>query len=128
MFGDVLRNNINKLGKCSLKKVGNDAFWIILRDIAVEEIIAHYPHKVDSDTAIGVYYDILSENEDKFPAYFSKKLKSNKQERYRVINRNMWSSNAFHPDGLANQPGINAYTEINESKKGSRIVYLGGNV
>lgn len=124
MFGDVLRRKINQLSSCSLKKTGDDAFWVILRNIAVEEIKENYPSKVDSDTAIGVYYDILSDNADKFSSYFSKKLKSNNQERYRVINRNMWSSNAFHPDGLANQPGITAYTEINESKKGSRIVYL----
>lgn len=124
MFGDVLRRKINQLSSCSLKKTDDDAFWVILRNIAVEEIKENYPSKVDSDTAIGVYYDILSDNADKFSSYFSKKLKSNNQERYRVINRNMWSSNAFHPDGLANQPGITAYTEINESKKGSRIVYL----
>ena len=124
MFGDVLRRKINQLSSCSLKKTDDDAFWVILRNIAVEEIKENYPSKVDSDTAIGVYYDILSDNADKFSSYFRKKLKSNNQERYRVINRNMWSSNAFHPDGLANQPGITAYTEINESKKGSRIVYL----
>lgn len=126
MFGDVLRRDLWKLKNVSTKKVGTNVFWIVLRDIAVEEIKSVYPKKVDSDTAIGVYYEILSQNEDKFPRYFSVKLKSNKQERYRVINRNMWSSNAFHPDGLANQDGITAYTEINESKKGSRIVYLGG--
>ena len=40
-------------------------------------------------------------------------------------NRNVWSSNAFHPDGLAHQKGIIAYKEINENKKGSRIVYKG---
>lgn len=125
MFGDVLRKNIWKLANASEKKNDLDTFWIILRDIAVEDIISVYPSKVDSDTAIGVYYEILNDNEDKLPSYYVQKLPSNKQERYRVLNRNMWSSNAFHPDGLANQEGIVAYSEINESKKGERIVYSG---
>ena len=61
----------------------------------------------------------------RFPPYFLEKLSSNHQERYRVINRNLWSSNAFHPNGLANQKEILAYKEINEDKKGERIVYQG---
>ncbi len=125
MFGDVLRKNIGRLSNASEKKSDVDTFWIILRDIAVEDIKSVYPSRVDSDTAIGVYYEILNENEDKLPPYYVQKLPSNKQERYRVLNRNMWSSNAFHPDGLANQKGIDAYSEINESKKGERIVYSG---
>ena len=124
MFGDVLRKNICKLTNASEKKNADYTFWKILRDIAVEDIRNSYPPKVDSDTAIAVYYKILKENESKLPKYYVKILKSNKQERYRVLNRNMWSSNAFHPDGLANQAGINAKSEINESKKGNRIVYF----
>ena len=126
MFGDVLRKNISRLSHCSTKKTASNAFWIILRDIAIEEIKKAYPEKIDSDIAIGVYYEILSEYEDLLPSYFRETLESNHQERYRVINRNLWSSNAFHSDGLANQPGIKAYTEPNEDKKGSRIVYIGG--
>ena len=57
------------------------------------------------------------------PLYFQEILPSNKQERFRVIIRNLFSSNAFHPDGLANQAGIYAYREVNEMKKGERIVY-----
>jgi hypothetical protein len=52
-------------------------------------------------------------------------LPSNKQKRYRVINRNLFSSNAFHADGLANHDYIEAYKEINADKKGERIVYKG---
>ena len=59
------------------------------------------------------------------PPYFRERLRSNHQERFRVINRNMWTSNAFHPDGLANQPQINAYKEINPERKGEKIVYQG---
>lgn len=124
-FGDYLRNHLHMLGDASTKKVGPDAFWEILKWIAVRELLSIYPQKVDSDTAVPVYYEILSENEDKFPSYFSEKLKSNNQERYRVINRNLWTSNAFHPDGLANQKEVYAYKEINEFKKGERIVYQG---
>ena len=124
-FGDVLKANLYKLKRCSIKKNAHDTFWKVLRDIAVEEIKANYPFKVDSDTAISVYYDILSENENFIPRYYKEKYQCNGQERYRVGNRNVWSSNAFHPDGLAHQKGIIAYKEINENKKGSRIVYKG---
>ena len=85
-FGDVLKANLYKLKSCSIKKNAPDTFWKVLRDIAVEEIKANYPFKVDSDTAISVYYDILSENENFIPRY---------------------------------------YKEINENKKGSRVVYKG---
>lgn len=123
MFGDVLRKNICKLTNASEKKNADYTFWKILRDIAVEDIRNSYPQEVDSDTAIAVYYDILKKNESKLPKYYVKILKSNKQERYRVLNRNMWSSNAFHPDGLANQAGIDARFEMNELRRGNRIVY-----
>lgn len=124
-FGDYLREHIYLLQDASVKKVGSDAFWEILKRIAVQEILRMFPMRVDSDTAVPIYYEILSENEDQFPPYFSEKLSSNNQERYRVINRNLWTSNAFHPDGLANQKEISAYKEINENKKGERIVYQG---
>ena len=123
MLGDVLKRNLKKLKYASTKKVGNDAFWVILREIAVEEIIEH-GGPIDSDTIIPLYYDILCDNLSYIPQYFQEILPSNKQERFRVIIRNLFSSNAFHPDGLANQVGIYAYKEINELKKGERIVYL----
>ena len=124
-FGDYLKNHIYLLKNASLKKVGRDAFWEILKRIAVNEILSIYPNKVDSDIAVPIYYEILSKNEKQFPQYFSEKLASNNQERYRVINRNLWTSNAFHKDGLANQKEISAHKIINENKKGERIVYQG---
>lgn len=124
-FGDYLRNNIKLLSKASTKKIGENAFWEILKRIAVNDILMMYPRKVDSDTAVPIYFKILQENEDLLPIYFTKRLPSNNQPRYRVINRNLFTSNAFHTDGLANQSEIKAYTEINEFKKGSRIVYQG---
>lgn len=124
-FGDVLRRNMHQLAGASENKCASDAFWIILRDIAVQEILAIYPSKVDSDIAVEVYYNILCDNIVFIPPYFQEKLHSNKQERFRVINRNMWTSNAFHPDGLANQPQINAYKVINPDRKGEKIVYQG---
>lgn len=124
-FGDYLRTHIYLLKDASTKKVGSDAFWEILKRIAIQEILSVYPGRVDSDTAVPIYYQILNENENQFPSYFSEKVSSNHQERYRVINRNLWTSNAFHPDGLANQKEIFAYKEINETKKGERIVYQG---
>lgn len=124
MFGDILRKYIANLKETSVKKNDVNSFWVVLRDIAVLDIKDVYPHKVDSDIAIGVYYDILLQNKENIPTYFLEKLKSNNQERFRVINRNLWSSNSFHPDGLANQQNIIAYKEINEFKKGERIVYI----
>lgn len=124
-FGDVLRRNIGQLSEASENKLASDAFWVILRDIAVQDILAIYPNKVDSDIAVEVYYMVLCDNLVHIPAHFKEKLKSNNQERFRVINRNMWTSNAFHPDGLANQPQIKAYKEINPDRKGQKIVYQG---
>lgn len=122
MLGDVLRKNLYQLQNASKKKTDKDAFWIILRDIAVEEIIKNgFP--IDSDVIIPIYYEILSENLSYIPPYFQERLKSNHQERFRVLIRNLFSSNAFHKEGLANQPSIFAYTQVNEFKKGSRIVY-----
>lgn len=125
MFGDILKKNIDRLSSCSSKKNDSNAFWIVLRNIAVDEIKALKPQRIDSDIAIAIYYQILLENLDKIPEYYKQKLKSNNQDRFRVVNRNLWSSNAFNFDGLANQNGIQAYTELNESKKGSRIIFKG---
>lgn len=124
-FGDYLKENIHLLEHASLNKADNDAFWEILKRMAVEDILAIYPDKIDSDVAVPIYYEILNTYESFLPQHFCEKLNSNNQERYRVINRNLWTSNAFHPDGLANQIQIKAYKEINEEKKGDRIVYQG---
>lgn len=125
MLGSVLKSRLHELSNASENKFAEDAFWIILRNIARDEILALYPQKVDSDTIVPVYYEILSSNLDYIPEYFKEKLESNNQERFRVINRNMFTSNAFHPDGLANQEGIEAYKDYNESKKGERVIYRG---
>lgn len=122
MLGDVLKRNLNMLANSSLKKTDQNAFWIVMRDIAVQEIVEHN-QPIDSDTIIPLYYDILRNNLQFVPQYFQEILPSNKQERFRVVIRNLFSSNAFHPDGLANQNGISAYKEMNELKKGERIVY-----
>ena len=111
-FGNVLKRNVHLLRNATENKCSDSAFWIILRDIAVQEIIAISPAKVDSDIAVEVYYNILCENISNIPEYYRVKLKSNNQERFRVINRNLWTSNAFHPEGLANQPGIRTHKEI----------------
>ena len=122
MLGDVLKKELYKLKFSSIKKTDKNAFWIILRDIAVKEILAT-EDLIDSDIIIPIYYKIICEHLDFVPPYFQEILPSNKQERFRVIIRNLFSSNAFHPDGLANQPGILAHKEINSNKKGYRIIY-----
>ena len=122
MLGDVLKRNLNRLKYASAEKSECDSFWVILRDIAVEEII-EYGEPVDSDIIIPLYYHILSDNLDYVPIYFQEILPSNNQPRFRVIIRNLFSSNAFHKDGIANQKGIYAYREVNENKKGKRIIF-----
>lgn len=122
MIGDVLKQKISLLSNSSSNACDKNAFWIVLRDIAKEEIIKHET-PIDSDVIIPIYYDIICKNLDFVPEYFKKTLASNHQERFRVVIRNLFSSNAFHPDGLANQPGIYAYKEANEYKKGNRIVF-----
>lgn len=122
MLGDVLRKNIGLLSQASTKSRKKNAFWVILRDIAVQEII-EYGQPIDSDIIIPLYYDIICEHIDVIPNYFTEILPSNNQERFRVIIRNLFSTNAFHPDGLANQDGIYAYKETNENRNGERTVY-----
>lgn len=125
MFGDVLKKRLYELQKSSLKKSDYNAFWRVLRNIAVEDILKIAPLKVDSDIAIAIYYDILSKNEGILPATLRMKLNSNNQERFRVVNRNLWSSNAFHPEGIANQPGIKTLVKMNENRKGKKIIFWG---
>ncbi|MEG0034697.1 MAG: hypothetical protein RR734_03895 [Bacilli bacterium] len=125
IIGDILKQNLFKLKNATQSKNGKNAFWIILRDIAKEDIINVYPNKVDSDIIVPIYYDILSKNRENIPLYFQETLYSNNQERFRVINRNLFTSNAFHPEGLANQEGIKAKKALNEFKKGNRIIYQG---
>ena len=122
MLGDVLKRNIQKLKFSSEKATDRRAFWIVLRDIAREEIIECGDY-VDSDIIIPIYYKIISENMEFIPQYYQEILPSNQQERFRVVLRNLFSSNAFHADGLANQEGIVAHYEVNERKKGKRVVY-----
>lgn len=122
MLGDVLREKAYLLADASTNKCASNAFWIILRDIAVEEIIRN-ERPVDSDIIIPLYYDILLENIQYIPEYFQIATPSNKQERFRVINRNLFTSNAFNPDGLANQPGIIAHQELNDNRGGRRVVF-----
>lgn len=122
MLGDVLKRNLYKLESATSKKSGKNAFWIILRDIAVEEIKEHN-EPIDSDVICPLYYNILRNNLQYVPIYFKEIIPSNKQERFRVVIRNLFCSNAFHLDGLANQDGIYAYKVINEIKKGKKVVY-----
>ena len=70
MIGDVLKKRIAELSNSSNNKRSPNAFWIILRDIAKEEII-NYGGKIDSDEIIPIYYDIMSENLKYIPSFFS---------------------------------------------------------
>ncbi len=118
MFGDILKKNIYRLKNASLKKNSKNAFWRILMEIAVEELKEYSPNKVDSGYATEIYYEILKKNEYSLPNYFKEKNKSNNQERYRVSNRNLWSSNSRNSNGLSNQLCISAERKMNEEKHG----------
>ena len=124
-FGDELKEALAKGEFLDCTKYGKRPFWIVLRNVAIADIQGIYPHSIDSDSAVPIYYQILKEHEDMLPNFLKIRL-GNKQERYRVVNRNLFTSNAFHTEGLANQPGIYAKKQVNESKKGYRIVYKGG--
>lgn len=124
-FGDVLKKRISELSGASVNKKSDDTFWIKLRNIAVEEINMIYPDEIDSSIAVEIYYEILNDNVDFLPEYYREKLKSNNQERFRVLNRNMWTSNAYHPDGLANQKYVHSKKQINSNRVGRKIIYLG---
>ena len=127
MLGDVLKKRLSDLSEAESKKSSKKALWMIIRDIAADEI-RELGEPVDSDILVPVYYNIIKENEHYLPDYYRERLQCNNQERYRVIIRNVFTSNAFNPDGLANQKGILARKEINERKKGERIVFERGEV
>lgn len=120
-FGDVLRNKIQVLRSASDNSRSEKAFWVLLRDIAIEDICDMYPKAIDSDIAIPIYYAILVENLDKIPRRFKQKLKSNGQERFRVILRNIFSSNALHANGIGGSKLIEVRKEINETRNGYRV-------
>ena len=123
MFGNILEKNIYMFKNASLNKKSKNAFWIILRDIAVEELKEYSPNEIDSGYATEIYYKILNEHESYLPNHFQEKIKSNNQERYRVINRNLWSSNNNNPNGLCKQSGVCARTEMNEDRSGKKTIY-----
>ena len=124
-FGDCLLSNLHegRFLNCSENKSSDNAFWVVLRDVAVMDLKAYAPNKIDSDIIISIYYDILKSNMDFLPDFICSIVPSVKQERFRVVNRNLFSSNAFHPDGIANIKGINAYRTLNLNRKGEKIVY-----
>ena len=124
-FGDYLKKRLTRgdFLQCEDKKSSNKAFWIVLRDTAVEELRLFSPQKIDSDIAIRIYYSILLDHMDDLPDFICEILPSNNQERFRVANRNLFSSNAFHPDGLANQKGIIATQSTNSNRKGDKIIF-----
>lgn len=122
-LGDVLKSKFDLISNASIERNAPNAFWKVIRDIAREEILA-CDQPIDSDVFVGCYYFIMKSNEEKIPAYFRKIIPSSKQERYRNVTRNVLTSNAFHPDGLAMQPGIKTKRSINFSRKGNRIIYF----
>lgn len=125
MVGDVLKNNLDKIKKSNDARHGNDAFCEVIKRIAIEEINALYPKKVDSDVIIEIYYKILLENIECVPLSMRKNVPSSKQHRFRIAIRNIFTSNAYHSNGLANSPYLKAVKKVNENRKGRRYSYQG---
>lgn len=126
MFGDILHKRIKELSKTKYTSQKTmDSFWYCLRDIILEEIV-NCDQNIESDEAIRTYYNILKANEKYLPSSVKKKLPSNNQEKYRVCNRNLWSSNAWHPIGLENE--IATTLVLNTERKGYKRIYQGGKV
>lgn len=121
-FGDVLKQKIYLLKNAIKNKNSNNAFWKVLQDIIVEDI-KKFNQPIDSNILIPIYYKILKNNEQYLPDFVLERLKSNNQERYRVILRNLVTSNAFHKDGLANKPNIIANKKLNKNRRGEKIIY-----
>lgn len=124
-FGDNLKKKLHNgdFLNCENKKSSPKSLWITLRDTACEDLKSASPQKIDSDVATRIYYNILKDNEEYLPDWACKELSSNGQPKYRVANRNVFSSNAFHQRGLANQPGISAVSMKNTERKGNKIVF-----
>ena len=125
MIGDVLKKRIKELSQAidgSGIKQGRK-LWQILKDIAIEEIMFLSPDRVSSSDIIPIYYSIIRENQNILSPYNREILPSNGQERFRVVVRNLFVTNAFHQDGLANYRSIKANRVVNSDRRGCRIVY-----
>ena len=130
MVGDILEKRIKEISFASdgSGEKGGKKLWQILKNIALEELKNAAPGRVSSNDIIPIYYRIVFENQNLLPNYCRERLPSNKQERYRVIIRNLFVTNAFHQDGLASCKEIRAVKVVNESRRGCRVIYqfIGG--
>ncbi len=130
MIGDVLKRRICEVSDAKGGRGIKDGkkLWQILKDIAIEEIRLLSNERISSNDIIPVYYQILKENQNMLSPYYIEVLPSNKQERFRVVIRNLFVTNAFHVDGLANVKGIKAVRVVNSNRRGCRVIYqyIGG--
>ena len=130
MIGDILKGRILEIRNAGDGRGKKDGIklWQILKKIALEEIKSLAPDRVSSNDIIPVYYNIILENQNLLSDYYREVLPSNKQERFRVVIRNLFVTNAFHPDGLANSKGVKAVKVVNSDRRGCRVVYtyIGG--
>ena len=125
MLGDILISRLDEIKKSEDSPRGTNAFCEVIKRIAVDEINALYPEKVDSDVIVEVYYEILLKNIDKIPPTMTSLAPSDKQYRFRISVRNVFTSNAFHSNGLANHPRLKAIKVVNDERKGRRYTYQG---
>lgn len=125
MIGDVLKKNLDKVQNSIDARRGHNAFCEVIKRIAIEEINALYPEKVDSDVIVEIYYKILLENIECVPISMRNLSSSNDQYRFRISVRNIFTSNASHANGLANCPYLKVVKIVNEDRKGRRYSYQG---
>ncbi len=125
MLGDILISRLNEVKQSKDKRSGNDAFCEVIKRIAIDEINAIYPKKIDSDIIVEVYYNILLNNLDYIPASLKKLSPSNGQYRFRIAVRNIFTSNSDHSNGLSNNSKLHTVKIVNDARKGKHYTYQG---
>ena len=124
MLGDILKGRLNEVKKSIDSSRGQNAFCEVIKKIAIDEINALYPQKIDSNIIVETYYKILLDNMGYIPVPL-KELSANGQYRFRISVRNVFTSNANHSNGLANSPYLNVKRIVNDNRKGRRYSYQG---
>lgn len=106
--GEFLKSLFNNpYIKDSIKNTGKD-FYIFLKECFICDLILNYNktnanHIYWSNEIIPIYYEILKENETFLPEETLEINDSTQQKKYRIINRNIFSSNSDNKNGLQNR-------------------------
>ena len=104
-----------------IKDINKDFYKFVIEvficDLIYEYNITLKNQEVISNDVIPLYFDILKNNEGKLNEQLTKELKSNNQKRYRVIIRNIFTSNSENTEGLQNRVELAASRTSNPTRK-----------